>query len=230
MNIKNIYLTIDDSPSCDMKMKIDFLFHNSITAIWFCQGNGMEKMPEEIMYAIKKGFIIGNHSYSHPKFSALSLDEATEQIYRTDTIIEDLYQRAGIQRPAKLFRFPIGDNGKKAGCEHAKAIQKYLKDSGYNQLDFKKNNLDPQYNGTSHDVDIFWDFDSKEYRFFLGNEKYKKWNKQKIIERLDNYFNKPSDRNKIMLVHDHHETTDLFVQIIEHLIKKGVSFIMPYLT
>ena len=33
---KIAYLTIDDGPSKDMKMKVDYLVSKGIPAIWFC--------------------------------------------------------------------------------------------------------------------------------------------------------------------------------------------------
>jgi peptidoglycan/xylan/chitin deacetylase (PgdA/CDA1 family) len=73
MRQKIAYLTIDDAPVTDMKEKIDFLASEGIRAIWFCQGNKLVKFPDQAIYVIKKGHIIGNHSYDHSNFSAIMI-------------------------------------------------------------------------------------------------------------------------------------------------------------
>jgi len=111
MVIKIAYLTIDDCPSIDMKRKVNFLLEKRIPAIWFCRGELLEKRQQVVIYAIRKGFVIGNHSYDHPHFSEIPLEECFRQIKVTDELIEAVYEKAGIERPAKVFRFPWGDKG-----------------------------------------------------------------------------------------------------------------------
>ena len=147
MDQKIAYLTIDDAPTEDMKEKIDFLDSKGIKAIWFCVGKNLEKFPEQAIYAIKKGHIIGNHSYSHPRFSNISVEEAKNQIKKTDELIENMYKKAEVSRPVKIFRFPHLDNGIKteySKCdwedENVKEIQEFLKDLGYKQPKFENIN------------------------------------------------------------------------------------------
>jgi len=78
--MKTVYLTIDDGPSKDRKEKVDILYQYGIQPIWFCIGSEIEKRPEDVIYSIRKGGIIGNHSYSHPRFSQISLEECFEEI------------------------------------------------------------------------------------------------------------------------------------------------------
>ena len=91
MAIKIAYLTIDDCPSDGMKTKVDFLLRNDIPAIWFCRGEFLEKRQEPVVYAIKNGFVMGNHSYDHPLFSRISLKECFKQIKVTDELIKTAY-------------------------------------------------------------------------------------------------------------------------------------------
>lgn len=84
---KIAYLTIDDSPSKDMKSKVDYLLAKSIPAIWFCRGEFMEQHLPHVTYAIENGFIIGNHSYTHPYFSTLSLAQCAQEISKTEQMI-----------------------------------------------------------------------------------------------------------------------------------------------
>jgi len=48
----------------------------------------LEQRPNLAIRAIQKGFVLGNHAYSHPHFSDLEFDECFAQIRRTDEIIE----------------------------------------------------------------------------------------------------------------------------------------------
>ena len=68
----------------------------------------MEQYPDQVIYAIRKGFVIGNHSYSHPKFSDISIEECLEEISKTDLIIDRLYKEANVKRGKKYFRYPKG--------------------------------------------------------------------------------------------------------------------------
>ena len=104
MAAKTAYLTIDDAPSPKMGEKVDYLLRKGIPAVWFCEGRYLEQRPEAAMDAIRNGFILGNHAYDHPRFSGLKLDECFDQIRRTDGLIESLYCRCGVKRPARWFR------------------------------------------------------------------------------------------------------------------------------
>ncbi|RLE93929.1 MAG: polysaccharide deacetylase, partial [Thermoprotei archaeon] len=105
-SIKIAYLTIDDAPSRDFKHKIEYLESKGIKATFFCQGRFLEERLEEAVDAIRKGHVIGNHSYDHPRFSEITLEEAERQIRRTDELIEEAYRLAGVPRLYRVFRFP----------------------------------------------------------------------------------------------------------------------------
>lgn len=108
---KYAYLTIDDAPSGNFSEVCDYLKEMKIPAIFFCEGRKLVKRKNEVINAIKDGFIIGNHSYNHSNFSGISIEEARKEITETDIIIEELYKNAGVKRDYKLFRFPGLNNG-----------------------------------------------------------------------------------------------------------------------
>ncbi len=81
------YLTIDDAPSKVFKEKVDILKRKNIPAIFFCRGDRLQHFMDTAIYAIKNGFILANHAYSHRYFSSLSLKECKEEIYRTDMLL-----------------------------------------------------------------------------------------------------------------------------------------------
>ena len=115
------YLTIDDSPTKHTDMLADFLAARDIPATFFCIGSaykdlhvqceGIEQNPEPIRRVIEKGFLVGNHTYTHRRSSELSFEEVVEEIEKTETLIDGLYRQAGKARPMKLMRFPHIDRG-----------------------------------------------------------------------------------------------------------------------
>ena len=102
--MKEAYLTIDDSPTKHTSDFVDWLSARDIPAAFFCIGSsykdldfpceGMEQRPEPILKAIDHGYVIGNHTYTHPRFSDLSLSDMKEQVLKTEAIIDSLYKQA----------------------------------------------------------------------------------------------------------------------------------------
>jgi peptidoglycan/xylan/chitin deacetylase (PgdA/CDA1 family) len=105
------YLTIDDSPSAQTDALTDALQNRNISALLFCRGDRLEKNPEPVVRAIQKGFTVGNHAWSHTRFSALSFDQGVSEIQNTERLIDNAYRAAGKIRPGKYFRFPHLDRG-----------------------------------------------------------------------------------------------------------------------
>jgi peptidoglycan/xylan/chitin deacetylase (PgdA/CDA1 family) len=115
------YLTIDDSPTNHTDALTDFLAERDIPAVLFCIGadykdlgipcQGMESMPDPVFRAIQKGFLIGNHTYTHSRYSEMNYEDMVREIEKTEQIIDHLYKKAGKTRAAKLFRFRDIDRG-----------------------------------------------------------------------------------------------------------------------
>lgn len=121
MNAKTAYLTIDDSPTRHTDELTQWLVENGIPAVLFCIGTaytdlhllceGMEQRPEPVLRAIDRGFVIGNHTWSHSRFSNMSYEDMVEEVEKTESMIDSLYRKAGKSRQAKLFRFRDIDRG-----------------------------------------------------------------------------------------------------------------------
>ncbi|MBQ2434327.1 MAG: polysaccharide deacetylase family protein [Clostridia bacterium] len=102
-------LTIDDISSKNTKAMVDYLVEKKITAVMFAAGENVEKFYDEAVYAIQKGMIVGNHSYTHRAFSTLSLEEGIEDIEKCEAVLNKLYKDSGVERRYRPFRFPYGD-------------------------------------------------------------------------------------------------------------------------
>src|SRR5690606_23127546 len=61
--------------------------------------------------AIEKGFVVGNHTWTHRRASELGYDDVVAEIEKTESMIDNLYRKAGKARTAKLLRFPHLDRG-----------------------------------------------------------------------------------------------------------------------
>lgn len=105
------YLTIDDSPSSRMNDLVDYLLSKNIPAIFFCRGDHLEKNSSSAIRAIQKGFILGNHAYSHQRASEKEFAWIVDEIDRTEKLLQQVYAAAQVERPAKYFRFPQLDRG-----------------------------------------------------------------------------------------------------------------------
>ncbi|MDD4077338.1 MAG: polysaccharide deacetylase family protein [Bacilli bacterium] len=97
-------LTFDDGPSSATKDLVDLLNKYQIKATFFLLGERVKYYPDEVGYIYQSGHEIGNHSYSHPDFSKITLSEAEKEIADTQEAVYKL-----ISSYPKLFRFPYGN-------------------------------------------------------------------------------------------------------------------------
>ena len=250
--MKKAYLTIDDAPSRDFTAKMEFLVRRSVPAIFFCEGRRMEQHAEALLAAVRNGFLLGNHAYSHPHFSDIPVEDCKREIRRTDDLLEALYGRTGIPRPAKYFRFPHFDGGgDESGAayeakwsgppsewyrfpreEKRRELQTYLRELGYRQPRFE--GINPKYivdPYLSTRVDVRCTFDQAEYWYGEPGAPWNLSEEAAILARIeeDLPFEGRSlnreDTVDIILVHDHEKTTDLFFRILNRYLEKGIHFL-----
>lgn len=237
---KIAYLTIDDGPTEDMMSRVDFLASKEIKALWFCLGSELEKYPEQASYAIQHGHVLGNHSHDHARFSEISLDQANEQIVKTDQLIEEIYTRSGISRPAKLFRFPYLNNGSDDPYEqcdwsnpHVSALQSLLSDLGYEQPHFKNIRYERTRKAGFMDCkNIDCTYDSFDWCLEDGMEMFGYSDLSSVLARIDEDLPEGgrglncSTSNEIVLMHAYIEF-DSFQAIVNKIESKGIEFDLP---
>src|SRR3989338_8985113 len=227
MGKKIAYVTVDDSPSKLMKEKVDYLLSKSIPAVFFCRGDFLEKRMKDVVYAIKNGFIVGNHAYSHKRFSELNLKDIKIEITKTDAFIEKAYKKAGIERTIKCFRFPYGNSGGK----NKEKIQKFLETKGYKKQILRGITYD-WWDEFDNRVDTYWTFDIREYE--IHREKFSEINSIKdVFNHLKDKSPKrggsliASDSAEVILIHDHEETHKIFKKLIDRLTEMEIEFRLP---
>lgn len=250
--MKSTYLTIDDAPSRDFTAKMEYLLRHRIPALFFCVGQLIQQDEQALRAAIEHGFVIGNHSFSHPHFSDLSLEDCKREIRQTDELIERVYRSTGLERPAKYFRFPYLDSGGDASGAAYEAkwsgpssewfryerddkrmeLQAYLRSLGYRQPGFEGINLKYFADPTLlTEVDVRCTYDQAEYWLHEVNAPWGLSKEEEILARIeeDSPYKGRSlncdDTVDIILVHDHEKTTDLFYRIIARYMEKGIQFI-----
>lgn len=223
-------LTIDDIASKNTPAIVDYLNEKRIKAILFATGQNVERYYEEALYAVKNGMIVGNHSYSHPAFSSLTMKECMEEIEKCEIILERLYRDSGVERIARPFRFPYGNKG----GDNKNALQKYLKEKGFHKVDdthityswWRENNLDT-------DIDTFWTFDFEEYRIRQRSDFTKEsvWKKMHDTNPESGAVLFAENNRHILLLHAHDETEEMLPEyyklFIEHLLENGLVFEEP---
>ena len=224
------YLRIDDSPSNITPDIIDFLSEKGITPVIFATGEDIESHFDNAVYALKKGSVIGNHSFTHRNFAELSFDECVAEIEMCENALDKLYKYASIEREHKLFAFPYGNKGE----SNKELIQQYLKDNGFSRIDDSDIRFDwYKKQGHDKDIDIYWTFDFAEYQLEQNNG----FEYEDIINRINDKH--PSDGAALLeensfhiaMIHDHEQTNaivpDYYKKIIDYVTERGVEFISP---
>ena len=103
--VKSIALTFDDVPDPRFTPQLlDVLRRYHVRATFFVVGSRAKKYPELISRMVREGHVVGNHSYNHPEFRKLRMNEFKSQISRTENIIQNI---TGYK--PKLIRPPYGE-------------------------------------------------------------------------------------------------------------------------
>jgi peptidoglycan/xylan/chitin deacetylase (PgdA/CDA1 family) len=101
-----VALTFDDGPSGDTPAVLAALAKANVVASFFMLGRHAERHPDLVRAVAAAGHVIGNHTYSHRTLALCGRRTVTEEVARTDAVLEKL----GVPRPA-FFRAPRGFQG-----------------------------------------------------------------------------------------------------------------------
>lgn len=101
---KYIALTFDDGPSAKVTPRVlQTLEQHDAKATFFMLGNRVEMYPNIAAQVVAAGHELANHTFSHPNLKKLTHKEMTEEISKTNKIIE-----AATGVTPTLFRPPYG--------------------------------------------------------------------------------------------------------------------------
>jgi peptidoglycan/xylan/chitin deacetylase (PgdA/CDA1 family) len=86
-----VALTFDDGPHPTLTpMLLDMLEREHVRATFYMIGSCAAASPDIVRRAFEAGHEIGNHSWTHPDLTRISLDRAAEEIARTDALLESI--------------------------------------------------------------------------------------------------------------------------------------------
>src|SRR5690625_3968543 len=104
---KVVLLTIDDAPDDHALEMAQELKEMDANAIFFVNGHFLESKEEKetLKEIYELGFMIGNHTYSHPSLPSLSDTEQKEEIVKVNDMVEEITG----EKPL-FFRAPFGEN------------------------------------------------------------------------------------------------------------------------
>lgn len=209
------YLTIDDAPSADLPEKLAILEERDVPTLFFCEGRRLEDYPDHARRAVEAGFHLGNHAYSHPHASDIAVEAFVDELERTESLLADVYDDAGVSRPAKLFRFPFGDMG---GARAAR-FQQVLEREGFTAPD--PDRIDERY-AAEHgaDRDWHWTVSVGDWRIDSRAEL-----RERVAAAVTDRLASPG--SDIVLFHDAGNTPALFAAFVDLLLERGVEFEAP---
>lgn len=99
-----VALTFDDGPHATHTPRLlDILRARNVKATFYVIGKNVDLYPGIVRRTVAEGHEIGNHTYTHPKLSALGMDRVLTEIRKTD---EAVIRACGV-RPRTL-RPPYG--------------------------------------------------------------------------------------------------------------------------
>lgn len=105
----SIHLSFDDGPGPSTPALLDVLRNASCSATFFVLGQHLADTRDVATRIVREGHRLGNHTYSHAKPGALADAALVDEIDTTDTLIRDVYRRAGLPAPDAIpLRLPYG--------------------------------------------------------------------------------------------------------------------------
>ena len=91
---------------------ICILKEKGVKAIFFITGDFAKAEPELVQRMIDEGHVVGNHSWKHPNYSGLSVEEAEQDLLK----LHD-YVKENFNYEMRYFRFPAGNFSERALAE-----------------------------------------------------------------------------------------------------------------
>jgi len=169
-------------------------------------------------WAKRKYITLGNHTFSHPRYSDVGFDAFTSDIDKRESITAELAKKLG--KPLKHFRFPFNDLGKDS--LQRKQIESYLDKKGYQITPFTVESTD-------------WAFDiAYEYYLAKGDKANAKIIGEKYVSKtieIFDFFEAQCELqfhrqiSQIYLCHDNSLNSDYLPKIIRLLKAKKYTFI-----
>ena len=126
-----VALTFDcEGNAAQIQKMVTLLDAGGVKGTFFLLGDTVAQAPEVVPVIRAGGHDVGNHSYSHPRFTTLTQTEVISEVMLAEQAIS---AAAGEPLPMRYFRFPYGDRNQE--------IKNWLADLGYQSIFW---DIDPQ--------------------------------------------------------------------------------------
>lgn len=110
---EEVYMTFDEGYEYGLSGDIlDTLKEKGVKAMFFITGDFAKSEPELVQRMIDEGHVVGNHSWKHPNYSGLSVEEAEQDLMQLHN-----YMKENFNYEMKYFRFPSGNFSERALAE-----------------------------------------------------------------------------------------------------------------
>ena len=132
---RRVALTFDDGPEPGQTEHILAVLHkHGVSASFFMVGEKVQRHPELVAAVHAAGsHLIGNHSWTHPNFHTISVEQQRKEVVDTDFVLNGL-------TTMKLFRYPYGNST----CD----TNRMLKDEGYASVGWHVDSCDWAFDRT----------------------------------------------------------------------------------
>lgn len=110
-----VALTFDDGPGKYTQTIVDCLKKYNARATFFVIGQQVNSYKSALKSAYNAGCQIGNHTYTHPNLTSLSISNVKSQISKTDTAVKNV-----IGVTPTIYRAPYGSTNKSVRSAIAK--------------------------------------------------------------------------------------------------------------
>jgi peptidoglycan/xylan/chitin deacetylase (PgdA/CDA1 family) len=167
---------------------------------------------------LKAGHTLGNHTYSHPKFSALSLEEFEKNTLDGESTIAPLLAKHG--EKLRFFRFPYNDTG--GTPEKKTAFDKFLVEHHYEIATCTEENMDWMYENVYHAAlakgDTKHATEIREAYLQQTREALEQYEKMSL-EMIGYPF------PQVMLMHANHLNADSMDEVLKIFEARGYKFV-----
>jgi peptidoglycan-N-acetylglucosamine deacetylase len=107
-DVARVALTFDDGPgSPSTEFTLDALATLAIPATFFCVGDMVRRRPDLVRRAVDEGHVIGSHTSSHSRRTALSLGDESHLDDADEAIFEAVGQLPALYRPPWGWLTPL---------------------------------------------------------------------------------------------------------------------------
>lgn len=168
-----VYLTFDDGPGPSTPAFLDLLDRYGIKGTFFATGRAINTNPDTARRIVNDGHTIANHTWNHPRLTALSDDAIRSEFDRTSQIITETTGAV-----ATCYRPPYGATSQRV---HTQAVA-----AGLPNAEWATGRADSHLG--------LWDIDTNDWRLSLPSSS---WTELAMMRQL----NRASDGDTI-LMHD----------------------------